>query len=176
MLIAFEGNPIQELSAVAVLEKTILSTYHKYAYCTPTCDLWSRYHVHGLDPSYLLMVGFSDEQTLVKDFKRWLQQFSCVKLYAKDPNRAQMFLSMSVNDIALPSWTERHKRYYHHAALRAKLSEHPFCHLVCKRKNHKYFHVKSISGCTTHLEKVKVAYCYHCSWYDVYEMYLFHLE
>ena len=110
-----------------------MSVYHKYAACSPFDDAWSRFHIHGLNVSYLLKYGLKDEKTLIEDFKRWLDQFLVVTMYANDPNRELVKLNLRIIDIGLPKWTERVKRSYHQIPHNYKMSGKRSCHICCKQ-------------------------------------------
>ena len=153
-----------------------MAVYHKYAACPPFTDAWARLHIHGLNPSYLYKYGLKDEETLIDDFKRWLQQFAVITMYANNPQRELQKLNMSMVDIGLPQWTERVQHEYHHIPQMYKMSSKPFCHITCNEHVHSDYVYKSYSDCTTYLQKVKAAHGFHCSLADVHELYLFYLE
>ena len=84
-----EGEPWQELSCVILSpkQKRIVAVYHKHAVCPPFVDEWSRLHLHGLNPMFLIKYGLPDEASLIADVKQWLQQFAVLGIYANDPQR-----------------------------------------------------------------------------------------
>ena len=141
MFVDSEGEPIQELSCIAFSPKhrKIVAVYHKYAACDPFADAWSRLHVHGLDTSYIGKCGMNDEQTLVNDFKRWLQQFDIDIIYANDARREIVKFNLHITDISLPPWIERVKHRYHEIPQTYKNFSKPFCNIVCDDKVHSYF-------------------------------------
>ena len=126
--------------------------------------------------SYLLKVGFKDEKTLIEDFKRWLDQFLVVIMYANDPNRELVKLNLRIVDIGLPKWTERIKHSYHQIPLNYKMSDKRFCHIRCNERIHSEYVYKYFSDCVTDTERAKAAHGFHCSLSDVHELLLYYLE
>ena len=161
---------------ISLKQKSIVAVYHKYAACSPFADAWSRLHIHGLNTDYLLKHGLKDEVTLIQDFKRWLQQFQVVTMYANNPSREFQKLNMTIVDIDLPPWAERVQHEYHQIPQMYKMSSKPFCHITCNDRIHSDLMYKHISDCTTYTQKVKAAHGFHCSLADVLELYLFYLE
>ena len=161
---------------MAPKQKSIVAVYHKYAACPPFADAWSRLHIHGLSYSYLLKHGLKDEETLLLDFKCWLQQFQVMIMYANNPNREMSKLELPIVDIGLPVWTERFKHSYHQIPQMYKLSSKPFSHIVCNDHVHSEYVYQNMEDCVTHTERVKAAHGFHCSLADVHELYLYYLE
>ena len=157
-------------------QKSIVAVYHKYAACPPFADAWSRLHIHGLNVSYLLKHGLKDEKTLLLDFKRWLQQFQVMIMYANNPTRELTKLELSIVDIGLPIWTERVQHSYHQIPQMYKMSSKPFSHIICNERIHSEYVYKNLNDCTTYAQKVKAAHGFHCSLADVHELYLYYLE
>ena len=173
-----EGEPYQEFSCIVLSpkQKNIVAVYHKYAACSPFEDAWARLHIHGLNPSYLLRYGLKDEETLIQDFKRWLQQFQVLMMYANNPSRELCKLGLSIIDIGLPPWSERVQHEYHQIPQMYKMTSKPFCHITCNNHVHSEYVSKCISDCTTYTQKVKAAHGFHCSLADVHELYLYYLD
>ena len=87
---------MQELSAIAMNNVTyqIVSVFHKHAFCNPEDDAWSRVNIHGLNPDFLKDYGFLNEDALIIDFKKWLQSFDIVCMYANNPNRERRLFAL----------------------------------------------------------------------------------
>ena len=92
-----EGEPVQELSAIAMNNWTyqIVSVYHQHANCNPNVDQWARKHIHGLNLKYLQDYGFSCESALLIDFKRWLAAFNVIRIFCNNPGKEKKFFSKS---------------------------------------------------------------------------------
>ena len=172
-----EGEPWQELSCIVMCpkQKNIVAVYHKYAACHPLTDSWSRLHVHGLNITYLLKYGLKDEKTLIADFKRWLDQFVVIVMYANNPSHEKEKLNLNMVDIGLPQWVERVQHEYHQIAQLYKMSSKPFCYITCNNHIHSDYVYQNITDCNTYLQKVKAAHGFHCSLADVHELYLYYL-
>ena len=179
MFIDSEGDPIQELSAIALsaYDYTILAVYHQFAKCPEGADPWSRAHIHGLNPEYLSTHGFPDEAALISNFQDWYQQFSVIQSYGNNPIREMAKLKLTVEDIGLPKWMERYHCPYHQIPQLHKLSRLPIHGLIaCDPKSHNCFKVESLEHCRTPTRKVKYLHGYHCSLADVYEVCLYYLK
>ena len=157
-------------------QKNIIAVYHKYAMCPPFADAWARLHLHGLNVSYLAKHGLKDEATLLCDFKRWLDQFEVVTMYANNPTRELEKLDLSIVDIGLPPWAERVHHSYHKTPQDHKWTSRPFCHITCNNHVHSDYVYRSYHDCRTYTQKVKAAHGFHCSLADVHELYLYYLE
>ena len=153
-----------------------MAVYHKYATCSPFADAWCRLHLHGLNVSYLRKYGLKDEEALIQDFKRWLQQFHVVTMYANDPTRELTKLNLSIIDIGLPPWSERVQHSYHQIPQMYKMSSKPFYDITCNHHVHSDYVYRCMSDCRTYTQKVKAAHGFHCSLADVHELYLYYLE
>lgn len=177
MFIDCEGEPVQEMSAIAMDNESyqIVSVYHKHAACDPSLDAWSRKNLHGLNPTYLHDHGFSNESELAANFQCWLKSFNVQCMYANNPGKERELLGMkNIYDILLPTWRERGEMTYHvNANLFKKLSI-PIQGVHCSGYVHNSF-VSTRGYVPLYCQNEKLLHGYHCSLYDCYEMYLFHL-
>ena len=153
----------------------IVSVYHKHVECNPTVDRWSRRNVHGLNVRYLQMYGLQNQCELVLDFKNWLNSFHVLQIYANDPHKERILLQNNrINDILLPAWTERVAQPYHCVAARFKELNVP----ILDKKCDGYVHNSFVGDHFNKMNKsqvIKLLHGYHCSLYDVYELYLFYV-
>ena len=170
-----EGDPVQELSAIAMDQAyDIISVYHKHAACD-NVDSWSRKFVHGLNIQYLRANGLNNETEMVEDFLKWLDSFDVICMYANNPMKErQLFPSCRtlLRDSFLPSWDVRVKQPYHVIANRFKQLNISFAGVSCNG----YVHCEYVSHHPrTETQLAKVIHGYHCSLYDSYELYLHHV-
>ena len=167
-----EGEPVQELSAIAMdnWSYQIVSVYHEHAKCDPNADSWARKHIHGLNQQYLQDHGFSNECALLIDFKRWLAAFNVVCIFCNDPTKEKkLFPNLIINDILLPPWDSRVNQHYHEVTKRFKELSVPILNVRCSR----YIHNQCFFP--PYLNTAKVMFGHHCSLYDSYQLYLFYL-
>ena len=116
-----EGDPVQELAALYVVDNEVVDTYLKYAKCPHNVDWWGRKHVHGLWLSYLAAFGFSCEEELINDFKQWISLHPCDIVLANNPCKEQSYLmNVSIFDIGLPQWMSRYNLMSHQLAIAAR--------------------------------------------------------
>ena len=171
VFVDIEGEPAQELSAICMSANTrkIFSVYHGYAYSNT--DDWSRRHVHGLNPTFLKENGFSDETTLVADFKRWIRGKDVLVIFANNPMREIEVLKLPVKDIGLPQWTERVEFISHQTALAYKRKRVPVFNTVCKAGAHSKYQSFPVYRNSVP-ELIKKDFGHHCSLYDVFSLYL----
>lgn len=177
MFLDCEGEPIQELSAIAMDNESfqIISVFHKHAECHPKDDKWSRKHIHGLNRNYLSNSGYSNENDLVTACYNWLKSFKVVVLYANNPSKERkLFPKYSVFDMFLPSWEDRMNQPYHVLAHRFKFLNVPILNTRCSAYVHAEYLNKRWMGPSLK-DMAKVLHGYHCSLYDCYELYLFFL-
>ena len=153
-----------------------MAVYHKYAKCPPYVDEWSRLHVHGLNPMYLMEHGFEDEAALTADFKQWIQHFNVTSMYANGPPHEFEHLNMTVYDMGLPKWVDRYYCDYHQIPQRYKLSGIPFHGILCDSHVHREYVHQFSRRCRTPTDKVKALHGYHCSLADAHELYLFYMK
>jgi hypothetical protein len=167
-----EGEPVQELSAIAMNNWTyqIVSVYHQHANCDPNVDQWARKHIHGLNLKYLQDYGFSCESALLIDFKRWLAAFNVIRIFCNNPGKERkVFPNLIIDDILLPPWDSRVNQHYHEVTKRFKDLCVPILSVRCSS----YVHNQCFFP--PYLNTAKVLYGYHCSLYDSYQLYLFYL-
>lgn len=88
-----EGEPCQELSAVAmsIANRHMMDIYYAHAYSDEPND-WSHRCVHGLNSSYLKTHGFLNEESIVKDFKKWLLGHNMLGMFANEPKKEYKLL------------------------------------------------------------------------------------
>ena len=171
---------MQELSAIAMREsdQTVVSVYHRFAYCPPHKDEWSRRHVHGLDPSILIHIGFVNETYLISDFKRWLSGFHIVKILGNDSEREAATLQLHIDNLYLPCWVDRVRQDYHmHCDQKKFRDEMIFDMAICFGERHHLY--RPPSHCNTRNKATYIAKLssrWHCSLYDVYELYLYYCQ
>ena len=172
-----EGEPTQELSAIAmsVADHHILDIYHGYA--QPNCpDDWARYHVHGLDVTFLKSHGFANEAALVENFKKWLRGRDIICMYANNPDKERKILDIqSICDISYPNWVDRLPLLSHQTALQFKRLSIPItginCFVSCPQTAHKAFKFFPTPRLTP-TALAKKDFGYHCALYDTYALYL----
>ena len=171
-----EGEPVQELSAIAMDNEThrIVSVYHKHADCDPSLDFWARQNIHGLNVKYLSQCGFPNETVLIADFEKWLQSLNIKCMFANNPAKERHMLpKYEVFDILLPPWEKRIDMSYHEVANRFKELNLPVSSAQCSTYIHNQYCRSRFF--TTNSQVLKSLHGYHCSLFDCYEMYLFYL-
>ena len=151
----------------------IVDVFHAYAK-THESDYFARAHIHGLNVDYLQENGFSNEETLIQMFKKWLKKKDYVDIVANNPQCEIDRLKIRICDIALPPWAERHETASHQVALCFKELSIPICYNFCPQKAHSSF-VKHYSHKDKLTNEAKRKHGFHCSLYDAYELYLFYV-
>ena len=59
LFVDIEGTPMQELAAIVCNDAhNIIDVFHAFVFYPFEVDLWSRLHVHGLNPEYLRREGY----------------------------------------------------------------------------------------------------------------------
>jgi hypothetical protein len=161
-----------ELSAIQMnaMTRQIVDVYHSHAVSSQP-DYFARFHIHGLDPTFLSKNGFPNEETLIRDFKRWLRSKDILAMYANDPQKESSILNISIKDMEIPPWQERIKQCYHQMTKIFKQSFIPILNKRCCPEAHaafKYYPMKRLSE----TEIAKRDFAFYCSLYDEYELYL----
>ena len=173
-----EGDPVQELSALAMDNVTfqIISVYHKHADCDSDSDGWARTHVHGLNQSYLRLHGFSNDSELLSDFQKWLDSLNVICIFANNPAKERLFLHNNIiRDSLLPNWVDRASEPYHQVANCFKDLNIPVHGINCNPYAHRDYRSPSMRHLKTKKEEAKALHGHHCSLYDAYELYLYHI-
>ena len=167
-----EGESTQELSAIQMnaMTRQIVDVYHAHA-VPDNPDSWSSRHIHGLNKTFLQRHGFPNEQTLIRDFKRWLRSKDVLSMYANNPSKEMSALNLIINDMDLPRWSERVCQPYHQLALTFKTEFIPILDTRCCEQAHSDF-VKYPMKKLNETEIAKRDFGFHCSLYDAYELYL----
>jgi len=167
-----EGLSTQELSAIQmnIVTRQIVDVFHQHAKAESP-DFWARRHIHGLSPVYLNEFGVSDEATLIKNFKTWLQGKDVLVMYANDPKKESTSLNLPVKDMGLPQWSERAFLPYHQTALDYKKNFIPILNKRCCQEAHASFSNYRMKK-QNKTEQAKFDHGFHCSLYDAYELYL----
>ena len=175
-----EGTPVQELSALAmdVRDNVVIAAYHEYAYCPPHKDRWARRHIHGLDPDLLKKHGFSHEDDLFEDFRKWLTSFPKIQtIYANNPTKERRALKLDILDIGLPVWAERRLGSYHRVPNALKEDgDYLFMELevCCHPDFHSLFEYTPMTDPSNINQVAKASGIYHCALCDVAELFLFY--
>ena len=182
-----EGEPIQELSALCAYGDTleILSVFHQHAKY-PTQDeeededWFSRDHIHGLNLDFLQQHGVSSSRQLTTNFCRWidgLPLFCNFIYFANDPMKERReFPYLKIFDIGLPPWAYRDHLQCHRMAISAKNKCATVLHHFCPPIAHSSFQQPQCSPLPTFSDTkhAKLKFGYHCSLYDVLELYLYY--
>ena len=174
-----EGSPIQELSAIAmnVVTRRIVDVYHNYAYCPNEQDWWARRHIHGLNPIYLMYIGFESEPALVEDFRCWLRRFNILKLIGNDAHIEAEKLNLTIFSIGLPEWSIHVKYNYHKIPNVFKNHNISFDSKArCHSEYHSHYLQQTINFKWSPNQLARVEHGYHCSLDDVYELYYYYCE
>ena len=176
-----EGEPVQEFSAIYVHEQTykVMDVFHRHVqYPSPTCDedKFARFHVHGLDISYLSLYGLSNEEELLCEFKAWLKYHPFTTIYANAPSKEEKFLKMTISDVHLKPWQERSLLSSHQCALFMKMNAIPICDTVCNaHTSFKGWKPKRAYSMSL-TDAAKMEFFHHCSLYDSIECLLFYTD
>ena len=167
-----EGTSIQEISAIQMnaLTRQIVDVYHEHA-MPDNPDQWARRHIHGLNEKFLQQHGFPNEETLLRDFKRWLRGKDVLSIYANAPSKEATALNLVIHDMNIPSWAERVYQSYHQTVLSFKNEFIPILDKRCCAEAHISF-VKYPLKRLNETEIAKRDFGFHCSLYDAYELYL----
>lgn len=154
----------------------IVSVYHKHANCDSNVDQWSRKFVHGLNPLYLRENGFSNESELLSHFLNWLKSFDIVCMYANNPAKERSFLrNYEIRDCFLPQWAKRINMPYHVVSDRFKELNVPILNVHCNGYIHSSYKAPPPAHAATENQVAKALHGVHCSLYDSFELYLYHL-
>ena len=168
------GCPIQEMSAIEMNKETenILDVYHKFANIRrPNVDWYASKYIHGLRPAFLAEHGFQNQRQLKRDFKLWLKTKSVHKIYVNDPTCERGIPKpYVVEDIRLPIWKDRVRKESHVMAQNLQDSNIAFfTDAKCFREAHSNY-----EPLIYFRNRVKNGHSFHCSLYDVYELFLYY--
>ena len=153
----------------------IVSVYHKHIDCQPHVDCCSRRNIHGLNLKYLHAYGLRSRCDFIIDFQMWLNNFHIKQIYAHDPLKERVLLQTNlITDICLPDWKMRANTPYHLVALRFKQMSVPILDKSCNFYIHNAYNADPIRK-MTETQRLKRLHGHHCSLYDTYELYLYHL-
>lgn len=171
-----EGEPIQELSALEMNFKTkeIVDVFHGHAF-TCEADSFSRKHIHGLDPAILKQNGYENLSQLIKAFHSWRRHKHSIIVYGNDPGKECKQLKMYISDIGLDIWMMRDFKPYHEVALTFKKHSIPICGRQCCKEVHSKYQGVNVRPYNMG-DAAKERHGYHCSLYDCFELYLFHVS
>ena len=102
------GRPILEASAIACTKEfEVVAVYHEYAaYGETSSQSWMMKHVHGLDPDYLQINGFSSSMELKNHFISWLSAFPDAELFSNS-YYTHKILNRAVSLTNYKGWVER---------------------------------------------------------------------
>ena len=167
-----EGESIEEVSAIQMnaLTRQIVDVYHAHA-LSQNPDTWATRHIHGLNKNFIQRNGFPNEDTLIRDFKRWLRSKDVLSIYANAPFKESSTLKLVIKDMNMPPWAERVYQSYHQTALIFKNAFVPILDKRCCAEAHNAF-VKYPLMRLNESEIAKRDFGFHCSLYDAYELYL----
>ena len=175
-----QGTPIQEFSAIYVNEETfeIVDVFHKYVIYPCSVyddDKWARKHVHGLDLDFLAVHGLRDREELKTSFFTWLSDHPYNEMYANCPNILSPFLSLSIKDVYLVSWSSRDSDLSHQIALFLKLKCAKICNVCCAaaHRSFRYWRPTQVYDMSSH-DKARMKFRHHCSFYNAIENFLYH--
>ena len=124
--------------------------------------------------------GFPNEETLVKDFRKWLRGRNILCMYANNPTKEISLLNYpTIYDIHFPKWQHRISLVSHQTALHFKRLSIPITCLnsykSCSKEAHSEFKfVPTPRHSPTELAKKDFGY--HCALYDCYALYLYYLS
>ena len=150
--------------------REILDVFHAHAY-TDNEDTFARNHIHGLSSLYLYENGYSSFDALLYAFKLWIHEKNYLSIFANGSQKECKALSLNIADIGLPQWNVRNEEAYHQVASKFKKLSIPILHVKCPKEAHSSFHGPCIKN-NTDGELAKARHGYHCSLYDVFELYL----
>lgn len=179
IFIDLEGYPLQEMSALEMSGTTFnpIDVFHEHAYSEDIeLDWYARKHIHGLSPAYLKANGHATPSKLIDSFKTWLSKKKYKLLYANDPTmeRITLGLELEIQDIKLERWANRINKPYHQIAQDFKVSFDSICCKRCSPLAHSSFQGAIIKRPNNPSDLARHAHGFHCSLYDVYELYLFY--
>ena len=172
-----EGTPIQEISALEVDIKTkaIVDVFHYYGDYNKR-DKFARQHVHGLNKFFLKCHSSGNEAKLIESFLLWLKPKNVRTIYANNPVKEAAVLKLPIVNFPLPIWVERQHKRYHRVAIFMKNTNYPICQIVsCSKSAHSSF-INSVQHRNPEITLAKEKHGYHCSLYDVMELYLFYYD
>ena len=160
-----------------VVTRRIVDVYHNYAYCPTERDWWARRHIHGLNPTYLMHIGFESEPELIQDFRCWMRRFNILKIIGNDARIEAEKLDVRIFDIGLPEWSSRVNYNYHKIPNVFKNHNISFdCKARCHTEYHSYYLQPAISFSLPPNQLARIEHGYHCSLADVYELYYYYCE
>lgn len=154
--------------------RQIVDVYHAHA-CSDKPDDWARRHIHGLNTTFLQYHGFSSEDDLIVDFRKWLRGKDVMAMYANNPMKETNVLNFTIHDMEIPPWSERVYRPYHQLALSYKQNFIPVLDKRCCAPAHSAF-VKYPMKRITETEIAKRDFGFHCALYDAFELYLCYVQ
>lgn len=164
---------MQELSALAIdaKSKIIIDVFHVYGDYSAK-DEFAREHIHGLNELFLACHSIGPESKLIESFVAWLKPKKIKAIYANDPDKESSVLNYPVLNFPLPIWVERQHKRYHRTAINLKNMSYPICQSVaCPRSAHNSF-VCPPKHRNFEKTSAQRKHGYHCSLYDVMELYL----
>ena len=154
--------------------KEIVDVFHGHAFTTEL-DSFSRRHVHGLNPVLLKKTGYENTYKLLKAFHSWRKNKQSVIVYGNNPTKESKELRLYMTDIGLDIWMMRDVKPYHEMALTFKKHSISICGKKCSKAMHSKFE-NAIVRPYNMGDTAKERHGYHCSLYDCYELYLFHVS
>ena len=165
---------MQELSAIEVdttqRKKRVLDVFHAYGNYSAG-DHFARDHIHGLSENFLLNHSIGSESDLIEAFMTWLKPKTYVKaLYANNPAKEASLLGLPIIDFPLPKWVDRQYEPFHLEALSLKNHSHCFASMSCPKSAHSQF-LYPIKHNNPETMLAKEKHGFHCSFYDVVELY-----
>ena len=169
---------MQELSALEMdgYSLEVIDVFHEHAFCEEIRQDWyARKHIHGLSPAYLKANGHASPSKLIQSFQNWLAKKNYKKtLYANNPTSECAMLELEINDIDLERWAVRADKLYHKKAHDFKVNFSPIYAKRCSREAHSSFQSVIVKRPNNPSDLARHAHGFHCSLYDVYELYLFY--
>lgn len=175
LFVDIEGTPMQELAAIVCnVEYDIIDVFHAFVFYPFEVDLWSRLHVHGLNPKYLRKEGYRNPNSLRRDFYAWLRQYSIANIYANNPSREERELRrLTFSNINVQSWKERNKDPAYITALEYKKKALPIGGKKSCADAHSSFKGWKVNRNTwNNADYVKAEHGHHCALYDAFHIYL----
>ena len=167
-----EGEPIQELSALAVDSKTleVMDIFHHYGDYSAS-DKFARVHVHGLSKHFLSQHSVGSESKLINKFLIWLEAKNVKAIYANNPTKEVEVLGLPVINYPLSNWIDRQDNFLHQLTIRLKNNSHDFCHRCCPAEAHSAY-IQPYKHKNPAITEAKAKHGFHCSFYDVVELFL----
>ena len=168
-----EGSPTQELSAIEIdaKSKIINDIFHEYGDYSPS-DYFARKHVHGLSEDFLTKHSIGPESKLIQAFLTWVRPKRIKAIYANNPGKESTVLGIPIQNFSLHNWVDRQHQSYHQMSLKLKSNGYPiFQQFVCPKAAHNMYVCPPVHK-NPEIAYVKQKHGYHCSLYDVMELYL----